>query len=112
MTTATADIANDTFTALREFLSMENRTAHYPVAIPVARELADAYRQLPGALQPLALRKFSTVQFPKLSDVDKLTQVYRELDGANSCGTVPPTVPASWVAWLLAQYDSLHAITG
>ena len=104
----TTDIKHDKFDALREYLSMDSRTAHYPVAIPDALALAQEYAKLPGAVQPLPVRKFSIVPFQDQTVLDKITQLHRELDGANSCGTVPPTVPASQVTWLLAEYDRLR----
>lgn len=104
----TTDIKTDKFSALREYLSMGSPTAYYPVPVPDAMALAQEYAKLSGALQPLQVRKFSTAQFQERTDIDKITQVYRELDGANSCGTPQPTVPASWVAWLLTEYDRLN----
>lgn len=74
---------------------------------PDVLALAQEYAKLPGAVQPLPVRKFSIVPLEDRTDLDRITQVYRELDGANSCGTPEPTVPASWAIWLLAEYDRL-----
>lgn len=107
----TTDIKNDQFSALRQYLSMESPTAYYPAPVPDVLALAQEYAKLPGALQPLPVRKFSSLFFQEHTNLDKITQVYRELDGANSCGTPQPTVPASWAAWLLDEFDQLNTAT-
>jgi hypothetical protein len=93
--------------SLREFVRQDGPTAHYPVPTKLVRWLLAQYHKLPYAMPAPASRRYQPVPFPTLSSEDKLVMVYREVEGANSSGLPEPTVPASWVTWLLGEHDRL-----
>jgi hypothetical protein len=93
------------FARIREYVDIDSPTAHYPVPAEWVEWLLTKYAGLVNAIVPLTARKYVSKPFANADDVMKLTMVYREVEGANSCGMPTPMVPGSWVAWLLAAYE-------
>lgn len=97
----------DAVEKIREYVDTDNRTAYYPVPAEWVGQLLGLYQACAGAVQALPDRKFVACVFAELSDVRRLTMIYREVEGGNTSGLPTLTVPSSWVVWLLAEYDRL-----
>jgi hypothetical protein len=92
---------------IREYVAPNCGTTHYPVPAEWVSHLLGLYQACDGAIPPLPDRRYVAAEFADMSEVRKLTYLYREVEGANTCGLPTPMVPGSWVVWLLSEYDRL-----